>query len=214
MDRRNHTFSGPSPHSKWLSRLEGGLRQSYGPGETIVVPETGRDRLFVLDAGLARISLNGAERELTLGYLRPGGFYVTHTRAWVQAVERCETVSWPVDAMLGLVTREPELGLAAFREVGILLSGALDLIEDLAFRPVESRLARFLLAESAAQGSEVISLIDSTEALATALGTSRQTLSTLLNKLIREGVIERADRRRIRLLQPARLKTLATVSAG
>jgi len=201
-------------HSEWLAALEGGQRRLIAAGAAISLPDGPADRLFVLDSGLARISLNGAARELTLGYLRPGGVYVTHTRAWVEALEPCQIVSWPVTEMLALITREPELGLAAFREIGTLLSGALNLIEDLAFRSVESRLARFLLAERAAQGDNRIRLIDSTESLARALGTSRQTLSTLMNKLNREGLIERMDRRHVRILRPDRLHEIAELSAG
>lgn len=202
------------PHTEWLSRLPKGLRRRYAPGETIARPEARTDRFFVLDSGLARIGLNAAAKELVLGYLRPGGIYVTHTRAWVEAMAPCEVISWPVEEMLGLVAREPELGTAAFREIGRVLHGALSLIEDLAFRPVESRLARFLLAERQTQGSDRIRLIDTTEALASALGTSRQTLSTLLNRLIREGVIARPDRRHLLLLRPDRLQDLSELSSG
>lgn len=198
----------------WLSRLEGGLTRRHAPGEAIALPEAAENRVFILKSGLARISLSGAARPLTLGYLRPGGIFVTHTRAWVEALEASEVQSWPVEAMLELIAREPELGVAAFREVGVLLFGALNLIEDLAFRSVEARVARFLLAERRIQGADRIRLVETTEALATALGTSRQTLSTLLTRLTREGAIARPDRRHIDILDCDRLETLAELSAG
>lgn len=201
-------------HAEWLARLPGGLRRSYQPGEVIARPDSRLNRVFVLDKGLARIGLNAAARELVLGYLRPGGIYVTHTRAWVEALEPCEVVSWPVEDMLDLVRHEPGLGIAAFREVGRVLQGALSLIEDLAFRPVESRLARFLLAERQAQGSDRIRLVDHTEALASALGTTRQTLSTTINRLVREGVIGRPDRRHVVLLDLPRLAEMSELSSG
>lgn len=217
MDHGTHTDGSRMARmapSDWMAELPGGRRRRFGAGEAISRPGDGPDRLFVLDEGLARICLNGAARELTVGYLRPGGIYVTHTRAWVEALQPSSVLSWPVEDMLDLVTRQPALGLAAFREVGLLLHGALNLIEDLAFRPVESRLARFLLSERQMQGADRIRLIDSTESLASALGTSRQTLSTLINKLIREGVIDRPDRRHIALLRIERLEELADLSAG
>ncbi|GAA0304065.1 Crp/Fnr family transcriptional regulator [Rhodovulum strictum] len=204
----------PGAHADWLAGLDGGTRRHYPAGATIAEPGDGPDRLFVLDEGRARICLSGAGRDLTLGHLHPGGVFVTHTRARVEALEPCTLVAWPVGEMLRLIARQPDLGLAAFREIGLLLAGALDLIEDLAFRPVGARLARFLLAEAARQNSATIRLADSTEALATALGTSRQTLSTLLNQLIREGLIERAGRRQLRLLRPERLADLAELSSG
>ncbi|MCT8266592.1 Crp/Fnr family transcriptional regulator [Afifella sp. JA880] len=198
----------------WLDRLENGHRRRYGAGETIAHPDAETDRLFVLKTGMARICLNGATKALTLSYLRPGGIYVTHTRAWVEALEDCEIVSWPVREMLTLVSRHPELAVEALRDIGQVLSGALDLIEDLAFRPVESRLARFLLLESARQNDVRIRLIDHTEALASALGTSRQTLSTLVNKLIRDGVVSREGREHLLILAPARLEELSALSPG
>ncbi|SCZ25716.1 Crp/Fnr family transcriptional regulator [Afifella marina] len=198
----------------WLDRLENGHRRRYGAGTTISYPDAGTDQLFVLKTGLARICLNGATKALTLSYLRPGGIYVTHTRAWVEALEDCEIVSWPVREMLALVSRHPELGVEALRDIGQVLAGALDLIEDLAFRPVESRLARFLLLESARQASARIRLIDHTEALASALGTSRQTLSTLVNKLIRDGIVIRDGRDHLLILDRPRLEELSALSPG
>ncbi|TCM84686.1 Crp/Fnr family transcriptional regulator [Rhodovulum steppense] len=200
-------------HAPWLAGLDGGSRRSYPPGTTITCPGDGQDRLFVLEKGLARISLSGTGRDLTLGYMRPGGVFVSHTRARVEAMEACTVIGWPVGEMLRLIARQPDLGVAAFREVGVLLAGALDLIEDLAFRPVDARLARFLLAESARQCSDTIRLVDSTQSLAMVLGSSRQTLSTLLNRFIREGLIERIGRRQVRLLRPERLAELAELSA-
>ncbi|MEX5729061.1 CRP-like cAMP-binding protein [Rhodovulum iodosum] len=210
MDAAPPPPSGP----EWLSRLDGGVRRSHAPGAAISVPDAGENRIFVLEAGLARISLAGEARALTLGYLRPGGIFVTHTRGWVEALEPCEVQSWPVMAMLGLIAREPEMGVAAFREVGVLLHEALNLIEDLAFRPVDARLARFLLSERRIQGSDSIRLLGTTEALATALGTSRQTLSTLLNQMVREGVIARPDRQRVQILDCGTLVTRAALSSG
>jgi len=203
----------------WLSRRERGRVSRHAPGSALARPETAEqapqdNRFFVLTEGLARISLIGAGRELVLGHLRPGGLYVSHTRAWVMAVEECKITSWPVRDMLELVSREPELGVQAFREIGTILQGALSLVEDLAFRPVESRLARFLLAEALRQGGPELLLDGSTESLAAGLGTSRQTLSTLLNRLIRDGTLARTGRRRLKLCDATRLERMAAVSSG
>ncbi|WP_444454481.1 Crp/Fnr family transcriptional regulator [Rhodobacter capsulatus] len=204
----------PPASSDWISRLEGGLRRRYGAGEMIARPDAPSDRLILIESGTVRLSLTGAGREVTLAHLRAGGLFVTHTRVWVEAVEPAQVLSWPVAEMLELVTRHPELGVAAFREVGQILRGALDLIEDLAFRPVEARLARHLLTELQAQGRDTIRLVGPTEALATALGTTRQTLSTLINRLIREGVLSRPGRQLICVHDPGHLARLAEVSSS
>ncbi|WP_253949024.1 Crp/Fnr family transcriptional regulator [Mangrovicoccus sp. HB161399] len=180
----------------------------------ICLPGADENRLFLVESGLARICLNGGAKDLTIGYLRPGGIFVTHTRAWVEALEPTRVMSWPVRDLLGLIAREPEFAVAALREIGSVLHGALDLIEDLAFRPVEARLARFLLSETRAQGGAQIALPERTEKLAEALGTSRQTLSTLVTRLVRDGVIARHGRSGVTVLDPARLEEIAVLSSG
>ncbi|WP_138470697.1 Crp/Fnr family transcriptional regulator [Poseidonocella sp. HB161398] len=208
----------PSPSGRpgpgWLARLEPGRRRDYGTGQAICLPGTEENRLFLLEHGMARICLNGGARDLTIGYLRPGGIFVTHTRAWVAALEPVRVMSWPVRDLLGLIAAEPEFAVAALREIGAVLHGAFDLIEDLAFRPVEARLARFLLAERISQGGDRLCLPERTEGLAEALGTTRQTLSSLVARLVRDGAIRRDGRRHLVILDPARLEKIADLSGG
>ncbi|MDT8853455.1 helix-turn-helix domain-containing protein [Paracoccaceae bacterium Fryx2] len=83
----------------------------------------------------------------------------------------------------------------------------------MAFRPVGSRLASHLLRQREALGTDTIP-IGHTGALAETLGTSRQTLSTQINRLIREGVVARPDRRSLVLRDPERLTALSEVSAS
>lgn len=201
------------PHPDWLSRLPKGARGSFQTGEMLCLPNAEDNRLFILDTGLARICLNGGSRDFTIGYLRPGGIYVSHTRAWVEALEPCQIQSWPVRDLLGLITSEPEFAVAALREIGTVLHSALDLVEDLAFRPVEARFARLLLNELDAQGGPVLQMAESTAGLAEALGTSRQTLSTLINRLIKAKVIAREGRMTLRILDKNQLEEFADLSS-
>ncbi|MDO6805003.1 helix-turn-helix domain-containing protein, partial [Wenyingzhuangia sp. 1_MG-2023] len=59
---------------------------------------------------------------------------------------------------------------------------------------------------------QTIQLTGQTELLASLLGTSRQTLSTLLNRMIRDGLVARPDRQHLILLDTQRLQQLASVS--
>lgn len=198
----------------WISELPPGQSHDYAVGEMICRPDSVANRVFVLHSGSARICLSAEQKELTLGWLRPGSIYVTHTRAWVEALEPSRVISWPIERLQALITSRPELALSAMREVGMMLHQATNLIEDLAFRPVEARLARYLLLEHSDQQSVVIRLTGHTELLASLVGTSRQTLSTLVNRLIKEGVLRRPDRRHLELLDLERLRRIASVSAG
>ena len=197
----------------WIQQLPAGNDRHFASGEMISRPDSGNNQVFLLKAGSARICLSGEQKELTLGWLKPGSIYVTHTRAWVEALSPCDISSWPIEQLHELISSRPQLALIALREVGMMLHQATNLIEDLAFRPVESRLARYLLLEhsdqNAADNNDIIQLTGHTELLASLLGTSRQTLSTLINRLIKEQVLARPDRLHLQLLNIPHLQQLS-----
>lgn len=218
----NHT--NPKPQAKsykaplWCQQLPQGQTRRYRNREMISVPgqstEPGSapgtdNRVFLIRSGRARICLFGAGKEQTLGYLQPGSIYVSHTPAWVEAVESVELTHWPLHQLQQLFQAQPELAITALREVGQLMTQAIQLIEDFAFRSVEERLARFLLTEARAGNSHDVILPGSTEALANLLGTSRQTLSSLLNRMEKSGLIERPERQHLRLKSIEAIRTLA-----
>ncbi|OSM06839.1 Crp/Fnr family transcriptional regulator [Magnetofaba australis] len=182
--------------------LPDGQRRRYEPRAIISDPSSRDDLVFMLQSGRARIYLLGVSREQTLGELKPGGIFVTHAPVWVEALETTEILAWPMAQLRALIVAQPDIAMAALREVGKLLQSSIDCIEGLAFHSVEGRLARFLLAESSRQGGRVIAVADTMEMLATRLGASRQTLSTLLNQLVKDGIIARPERQRLEILDP------------
>jgi CRP-like cAMP-binding protein len=105
----------------------------------------------------------------------------------------------------------PDASPAIMRVLGRLLNTAVELVEDLAFREVPARFARFLLGLVERRGERLdqawlIPLELTTEEMASLLGTTRQTLSTLVNRWEREGILSRQGRHRllIRQLEPLR----------
>lgn len=109
------------------------------------------------------------------------------------------------------------------RVLGDVLSHSINIIDNLAFLDVKRRLKCFLLYEceraeqKAGQGCQAPSaeqpeagvLLDfglTTEHLATLLGTTRQTLSTILNALAKEGLVELRGRGRIHVPDPSALE--------
>ena len=209
----HHPLPPDSQQQHWIQQLPEGTEKPFRTGDMLSRPDCGPDQVFLLKEGSARICLSGEQKELTLGWLKAGSIYVPHTRAWVEALSPGCIVSWPIGQLHELISTRPELALVALREVGMMLHQATNLIEDLAFRPVESRLARYLLLEHSDQNAgpkdDIIELTGHTELLASLLGTSRQTLSTLLNRLIKEGVLQRPDRRHLQLINIPRLQELS-----
>jgi len=81
-----------------------------------------------------------------------------------------------------------------------MLVNAVNLIEDLAFREVPARLARFLLGLANRRGQVtdagwLVPLDLGTEDIASLLGSTRQTVSSLINQWEREGILVRQSRR-------------------
>lgn len=184
-----------------------GKEVTYPAKSTISRPKEASNRVFVVLEGQAKICIYGAAREQTLGILAKNNLYVTHTPAWVESLSKCTIKSWPIQQVVELFKEEPMLAVQVISEIGGLLSHAIEMIEDLAFRNVESRLARYLLTQSQ-QATPYIELPGSTELVAHMLGTSRQTLSSILTVLTKREVIERIDARHLRLLDLQQLEQL------
>lgn len=197
------------PSSLWLPPLDEGQTNSFNAGEIISRPDKTSNQFFIVQQGQARIFLCADNKELTIGYLKPNSIYVTHTRAWIEAMETTQIMSWPLRQLQAVIAMKPELAVAAMQEIGTMLHNTIDIVEDLAFRSVESRLARYLLLEYRQQQQRTIKLSGNTEILASLLGTSRQTVSTLINRLIKDAVLQRAERQHLTLLNLDYLAQLA-----
>ena len=206
MTDQSHPFNNDLPN---------GTLRRYQAKTLIVRPESADNRVFTVNKGKARICLIGPNREQTLGYLQPGSLFVTHTSAWVEAVTDCEVCSWPIQQIKQLFATDPQMAVNTLREVGKILQNAIDLVENFAFRSVESRLARYLLSESKQQQSSTVHLAGNMAVMASLLGTSRQNLSTLFNRLVKMEVISRLDRHHVVILNTDYLQKLTDeLSAG
>ncbi|MCC6075785.1 Crp/Fnr family transcriptional regulator [Pseudomonas sp. GCM10022188] len=177
--------------------LEGFRPRRLVKGEMLGAPHGQRDSVFILRAGRIRVFLAFDDKEYTLAFLEPGDLYSTHSRAYLQAVGDSEVLVAETAAVMGRLTSLPGATPALLRVLGAALGNSMRIIEDLAFRDVEGRLARFLdgmlARKGVAQGGQWHLALDlTTEDIAHLLGTTRQTLSSLLNRLAREGILSRA----------------------
>ena len=177
--------------------LEGFRPRRLVKGEMLGSPDGARDSVFLLREGRVRVFLAFDDKEYTLAFLEPGDLYSTHSRAYLQAVRDGEVLVAQTAAVMGRLSSLPGATPAIIRVLGAALGNSMRIIEDLAFRDVEGRLARFLDGMLARRGVERddgthLALDLTTEGLAHLLGTTRQTLSSLLSRLAREGILSRA----------------------
>lgn len=174
--------------------------RQLGKGALLSTPTVRDNLVFIVHEGRMRVYLAGENRELTLAFLDAGDVYTTHTPTYVEAV--APTTLWVVDTptFARRLTSDPSVTPVMMRVLGNLLANAVGLIEDLAFREVPARLARFLLGLANRRGlvcdeGLLVPLDLGLEDIASLLGTTRQTVSLLINQWEREGFLQRQGRR-------------------
>ena len=198
--------------------LDGFERRKVPQDYLLATPEQAEDYVFMVKSGRLRVYLQGESRTLTLSFLEPGDIYTTHTPTYVESSEESEILMMSTAKFGQKLACDPSATPHMMRVLGRLLSNAANLVEDLAFREVPARLARFLigLAERRGKATEpglLVRLDLSTEEIASLLGSTRQTVSSLINQWEREGVLLRQGRQSLVIRSIESLKKVL-VSAG
>lgn len=182
-----------------------GLRQCfqtrhYPKKVEIFPPNHDEDLIFIVSEGRARLFLAYEDKEFALAILERGDVYSTHTRAHVAALEDTTLLCAPTRQVRDHMLRLPEFTGTMVRVLGEVLRHSIGIIDDLAFRDVQMRLARFLRFVAGQSGGvppgggALLTLGLTNEQLASLLGTTRQTLSTMLNNMERAGLLELRSR--------------------
>ena len=169
--------------------------------------------MFIVRQGLVRVYLAYGEKEFTIAFLKPGDVYVSHSSARVQAVEDTTILLVDTATFNQRMMSVPQFTVTIVRVLGGILKNTFSIVDGLALRDVSARIARYLV--SAAQenapgpdGRRRVRLQLSGEMLAHTLGTSRQTVSTLLTDLTRSGILVKEQRGVYCILDEGRLREL------
>ena len=179
---------------RWRAFAEGRPVVLCSPGYLIYLQGSEATCFYYLKAGQVRSfiqSEDGAERALHVygpgSLFGEASFFDELPRvSSAVALTSCEIVPIDRELVTEEIEKDPELALAMMKYLARtvrLLSGQLD---DMAFRPVPCRLARFLL--SGADGMGVVRCTQ--EEIAFSISASRVTVSRALNQLAREGLVE------------------------
>lgn len=199
--------------------LQGFHQRQLIAGEQLGSPGSARDSVFIVHSGRIRVFLAFEDKEYTLAFLEAGDIYSTHSQAYLQAVRPSALLMGDTAQMAATLRSLPSAVPAIIRVLGATLSNCMQIIEDLAFRDVEGRLARFLDGMLVRKGrphggAQRLELGLSTEDIAHLLGTTRQTVSSLLNRMAREGILSRAGNGVIDVHDAERLRERVRVSAS
>lgn len=172
--------------------------------------------LLVLSNGRVRVVRRHPERDVTVAYLGPGEIaglaaVLEHEEpAVVVAVEHVEAVRVPAPVVRRLLGREPRFASRLLdAAVGRQLI-AEDRLQAVLVRPVESRIAEFLLEAAEQHGvpdprGTLIGVKYTHQEIASYVGSTRETTTLVLGELRRSGLID-TEHRRVVVTDPAGLR--------
>ncbi|MFV0439416.1 MAG: Crp/Fnr family transcriptional regulator [Desulfopila sp.] len=186
------------------------LARSFVKQEYISVPAGGENFIFIVQSGRLRVYLGYEEKEFSLAILSPGDIYATHAGTFVQALEDSELLVTDVATFRRQMASDGVVNRAMIRVLGNILQSSFGIIDGLVFKDTSCRLLSLLLNEAKhheirADGSVLLEIELSVEQIAGLVGASRQTVSTELNRLIKEGILEKGGRGMFVVPDPERL---------
>ncbi len=193
------------------------IRRSYVRGEAIFSEGDEARGFFVILSGSVRIyKLSPEGKEQILHIFEEGDpfgevavFSGTSFPAYADAERESSVIFFPRDAFICLIRKDPDLSLNMLAVLSKRLRRFSGIIEALSLKEVPGRLAAHLLSLSRKDsGSDDVELRMSKGQLASLLGTIPETLSRILARMQRQGLI-RYEGARILLLDRSGLREIA-----
>jgi CRP-like cAMP-binding protein len=188
--------------------------RTWSKGAIIFDADEKDNLVFIIAEGRVRVYLAYEDKEFTLGILGPGDLYATHAGCYVQAFDDTRLLLADVQSVKRCMTEVPVFTRTMVRVLGNILQNTFSIIGGLAFKDIYDRLMDYILIEAQDNGVPegdglTISLGLTTEQLAQLLGATRQTVSTLLNDMVRAGFMEKRGRGRFHIPDLDALKRAA-----
>jgi len=175
---------------------------------------------YIVAAGRVKVyKLSPEGKERILHVVQPGGNFAEAAifadglyPASAEPLEKSTLIFFPKRDFLDLLTAQGRIAINMIGGLSRFLRLFAGQIEELTFRDVPSRLARYLL-ELSNERNGAIELPTSKSAIASRLGTVSETLSRTFRKLSDEGLI-RVEGKTIVILDADRLSDLADRFVG
>lgn len=194
--------------------------RSFAKDRIIYTPDTEEDLVFVIAKGRVRIYLAYGDKEFTLAILNPGDIYATHADCYIQAFDDTTLMLAGVREIKTVMARVPLFTRTMVRVLGHILRNSFTIIGDLAFKDIRDRLLGYILVEADTKGTQLenggmeLQFDLTIEQLSLLMGATRQTVSTLLNNLERDGLIKKTGRGRYNVPDMGNLRKEAAGAAS
>ena len=192
------------------------VERSFAKGRVLFLEGAPCAGLHIVVRGRMKVfKVSPQGREQILALLGPGEAFNEAAAldggpnpASAEAMTPATLLVLPCELLQDLIDRHPALARAAVRHLASHTRHLISLVEDLSFRTVSGRLARFLLQESGE--CEGVRKQWTQEEMASRLGTGREVISRALKQLEAEGLLRR-ERHQLVLLDRGRLGELADI---
>ena len=173
--------------------------RAYTKGAVIYAPDETENLVFIIATGRVRVYLAYEDKEFTLAILNPGDLYATHAGCYIQAFDDTSLLVADVHGVKRVMDSVPMFTRTMVRVLGHILQNSFSVIGGLAFKDIYARLMDYILSEAHQSGTPenggvVVSLNLTMEQLSQLMGATRQTVSTLLNDMVRAGLMEKRGR--------------------
>ena len=202
-----------------IEQLERATRMvTYQRGRVLYSPDEPAEVLFILKRGeveISRITLEG--KKLVLARVGPGSIFGEMAvlgqrmhRNFAEALTDCLVCVMSRSDVEKLLLGDPRITRRLVHMLGSRIAEIEDRLEELAFKGLSARLASLLLrlaSDTDWRGRRVLHGLTHQQ-LAELLGTYRETVTATLNQFRDQGLVE-IGRRRVTLLDPARLEAIA-----
>lgn len=202
-------------HSDAKAVIAGMIREQAHPKGAMIFQEgDGAKGFYVVGTGKVKIfkaTPDGKEKILHIfGAGEPFGevamFAGSPFPASAQALEASRLLFLPRESFVAGITKSPALALSMLGVLSQRLRAFTVQIEQLSLKEVPARLAAYLATLQEETGGEgALSLPVSKAQLASLIGTSPETLSRILTRMVAAGLID-VEGTEIRILDPAGLK--------
>jgi len=201
------------PYNELLDKF---IERTFLKKEIIYTPEQEENLVFIVKSGRVRVFLSYEDKEFTLSMLEPGDIYSTHTRAFTQALGDTVILVTSVTEFKNIIATFPNFNLAIINVLGDILKNSFTIINSLVFKEAHHRLLEFLIRAAEDKGKMVSKGIKlqhglTTEEIAMVIGSSRQTVSVLINDLVKIGVLEKLERKTLLIKDLQKLKELDSI---
>ena len=194
--------------------------KEYERGEVLFDEGDMAQGFYIVAAGRVKVyKLSPEGKERILHVVQPGGNFAEAAifadglyPASAEPLEKSTLIFFPKRDFLDLLTAQGRIAINMIGGLSRFLRLFAGQIEELTFRDVPSRLARYLL-ELSNERNGAVELPTSKSAIASRLGTVSETLSRTFRKLSDEGLI-RVEGKTVVILDAERLSDLADRFVG